>query len=181
MKKILLIATAMLVSVGVFAQGTADFSNIGAPPITNPAGDPAGPEYSAALYYAPDGVTDEGMFMQLGAAASLLGNGVVFAGTRTTPSTTPGGGVCNFQVRAWLTAEGTYEENLTKPGVGQVGRSAILNMPTGNPSAVPATLPTSLVADGGLQGFQITIVPEPSVVALGLLGAGALLLLRRRK
>jgi hypothetical protein len=33
----------------------------------------------------------------------------------------------------------------------------------------------------GLQSFQLTQVPEPSVIALGALGAGCLLLLRRRK
>jgi len=33
----------------------------------------------------------------------------------------------------------------------------------------------------GLQSFQLHTVPEPSVIALGALGAGCLLLLRRRK
>ena len=33
----------------------------------------------------------------------------------------------------------------------------------------------------GLQSFQLYIVPEPSVIALGVLGAGCLFLLRRRK
>jgi hypothetical protein len=40
------------------------------------------------------------------------------------------------------------------------------------------TLPPTLV---GLQSFQLHTVPEPSVIALGALGAGCLLLLRRRK
>jgi hypothetical protein len=33
----------------------------------------------------------------------------------------------------------------------------------------------------GLESFQLYVVPEPSVIALGALGAGCLLLLRRRK
>jgi hypothetical protein len=33
----------------------------------------------------------------------------------------------------------------------------------------------------GLQSFQLYIVPEPSVIALGVLGAGCLFMLRRRK
>jgi len=34
----------------------------------------------------------------------------------------------------------------------------------------------------GLQSFQLyTVVPEPSVIALGVLGAGCLFMLRRRK
>jgi len=33
----------------------------------------------------------------------------------------------------------------------------------------------------GLQSFQLYIVPEPSTIALGILGAGCLFLLRRRK
>jgi len=41
------------------------------------------------------------------------------------------------------------------------------------------TLPPTL---RGLQSFQLyTVVPEPSVIALGVLGAGCLFLLRRRK
>ena len=33
----------------------------------------------------------------------------------------------------------------------------------------------------GLESFQLFSVPEPSVIALGVLGAGCLFLLRRRK
>jgi hypothetical protein len=175
MKKILLIAVAAFVSVSVYAQGTVDFANIGgqirlAPEMGGgPA--PAGASIMAALYWAPDGVTDNAAFMQVGASANLLAPGTVVGGTRTAPVTPPGA-TANFQIRAWEVASGATFDEATHRGI-----SDIVSVATGNPTVTPPGVPGSL----GALSVQMAIVPEPSVIALGALGAGALLLLRRRK
>jgi hypothetical protein len=177
MKKILLIAVAAFVSVSVYAQGTVNFSNIGRQVLQAPEKGggvvPAGAGFMAALYWAAAGVTDESAFMQIGAAATFLAPGTIVAGTRTAPVTPPGASA-NFQVRVWEVADPNH-----------VGKSAILTVDSGDPTTVPPGTPGSLTGtapgQGNLQNIQMEIVPEPSVIALGALGAGALLLLRRRK
>jgi len=56
---------------------------------------------------------------------------------------------------------------------------------TGSPNGSPATLPTATpYGAGGVKDLTLqplTITPEPSTIALGGLGAAALLLFRRRK
>jgi hypothetical protein len=81
----------------------------------------------------------------------------------------------NVQVRAWATAGGvtSYEAAKGAPG-GKWGESNIISIKTGGYDNPPA-LAANLV---GLTGFQL--VPEPSTIALVLLGAAALLLRRRQ-
>jgi hypothetical protein len=169
MKKILLIAVAAFISVSVYAQGTVNFSTVGAPGILQAAEKggglvPSGATFQAGLFFAPQGVTDDAMFMQVGAPGSFISGGRVFAGTRETPTA----GTFNFQVRVWEVADPNHK-----------GSSSIFEITTGNPNAVPATPAAGIVP--GFNGLQMSVVPEPSVIALGALGAGALLLLRRRK
>jgi MYXO-CTERM domain-containing protein len=188
MKKILLIALMAFAGAGVYAQGNITFSTLGATVqptvITTETGAPAGAGYMAALYFAPSGVTDASMFMQAGPSANFVAStGLLSAGTRTAPTEAPGGDG-NFQIRAWATAFGaTYEEAVAAGGVA--GESAIIPSGTALTTGTPPPTPTSLVAAANAAGlplgFQMTSVPEPSVIALGLLGAGALLALRRRK
>jgi hypothetical protein len=168
MKKILLILVAAFISVSAYAQGTVNFAT-GSATVTRAAEKgggsvPTGTTYMAGLFFAPVGVTDENMFMQLGASAGFAPvPGKINAGTRTTPEF----GTFNFQVRVWEVADPNH-----------TGMSDIVVVTTGNPNGMPTpTLPASL----GLTSFQMVVVPEPSVIALGALGAGALLLLRRRK
>ena len=91
-----------------------------------------------------------------------------------------------FQVRVWdnvalTTATGktagqqTWADVLANPNVAR-GLSTVFVVPyqLGGGSILPPN-------DIGLQSFQLFIVPEPSVIALGVLGAGCLFLLRRRK
>jgi hypothetical protein len=180
MKKILLIAVAAFVSVSAFAQGTVNFSNLGRPIMTADgstgagAAVPAGNAFMAALFYAPPGTTDMNAFMQVGAAANFIAAGTIVGGTRTAP-VTPAGAAAAFQIRVWEVATGADYDSATHRGA-----SNIVEGNTGNPEAIPPGTPLNLVA-AGLTGFQMEILPEPSVIALGALGAGALLLLRRRK
>jgi len=85
------------------------------------------------------------------------------------------GDVWTIQMRVWENKGGnllTWDAAmaLNDPTLLR-GESALLNISLG-------VQPVNLL---GLQSFNIHQVPEPSVIALGVLGVGALLLFRRRK
>jgi len=107
-----------------------------------------------------------------GRTAALAANPVVpdVAGGGTDRGT--------FQVRVWDSRNGTvltWDQALTTPGEA-FGYSDLFTVPyaLGVGIATPPNLE-------GMQSFSLTIVPEPSVIALGVLGAGCLFMLRRRK
>ncbi|MBI3871274.1 MAG: PEP-CTERM sorting domain-containing protein [Verrucomicrobia bacterium] len=94
-----------------------------------------------------------------------------------------GGHAAVVQVRAWDNAGGTVNTwaDLLKNDNLARGKSKLVNYNVagidddGNP-----TSPAKNLVDAGLESFGLYIVPEPSVVALGALGLGALLLRRRK-
>ena len=198
MKKLLLTAAAVLATLNMYAQGTAqgivNFATVG---VTDDRriwvnttgnvmeGSKAAAGYVVALYWGPAGsVTDAG-FTQIGPAALFLTtattSGTFNGGGRTiTYPGTVGGAVLSLQARAWNTAGGaTWEEALLNPQ-GQVGKGRPFDMDTKDP-AIPTEQPPTVGQNAGWNGFAITPVPEPSAIALGLLGVGTLLMLRRRK
>lgn len=84
-----------------------------------------------------------------------------------------------FIVRAWDNRGGTitsWLQVLQDPTIPH-GESTIftVNAPLG---LAPTITPPNMQ---GWESFQLFAVPEPSVIALGILGAGCLFLLRRRK
>lgn len=85
-----------------------------------------------------------------------------------------------FQIRAWDNLGGTITSWATVVGNPAIPRgftevvSAGPLGGTGTPTATPAFLT-------GITSFQLFIVPEPSAIALGALGLGTLMFLRRRK
>jgi hypothetical protein len=184
MKKLVIMAAAVFATVNIFAQGTVNFSNIGisAPVFNTKTGANAisGTSFSVALYFAPytagiDTPPDDSTMVQLGASASLVAAGTYNAGTRTADIAPPGF-FGWFQVRSWETSFQSYDGAAN--GGGLVGKSGVTKIDTGDPTTVPPGTPASLK---GISGIQLAVVPEPSVIGLGLLGAGALFLLRRRK
>jgi hypothetical protein len=191
MKKILIVAAmAGLVAANSFGQGSVIFSNSGGAPVTiddNAAlRAPAGSTYRVELVYAPDGTATadfDSMAVRVGAAANFGPTpGSFSGGGRTVNNLTPAGGFGLFQVRGWTSAYGTdYTTGVaagSQGGLNKAGKSNIVRVDTANPLIGEPDV--SIVA-AGLQGFSLTTVPEPSAIALGLLGAGTLLLLRRRK
>jgi hypothetical protein len=185
MKKLVIMAAAVFATVNIFAQGTVNFSNIGisAPVFNTKTGANAisGTSFTVALYFAPstgaagEAPPDDSTMVQLGASASLVAAGTYNAGTRTADIAPPGF-FGWFQVRAWETSFGSYDSAANQ--LGLVGKTAVTKIDTGDPTTVPPGTPASLK---GISGIQLAVVPEPSVIGLGLLGAGALFLLRRRK
>jgi hypothetical protein len=90
-----------------------------------------------------------------------------------------------FQVRVWDTKGGTinsWTEALNAWNAGQIalGWSDLFSVPY--PLGGTQNPPNQQINMQGLQSFNLTmVVPEPSTIALGILGAGCLFLLRRRK
>jgi hypothetical protein len=169
MKKALLAIAAMAVSASVFAQsndGTLVFKNLG---VQNAAG--------TGTYNVP-------LFANNGDA--ILGN-----------STTGGG-----SLQGGVTVGLFLSSNLNTPiATGFLGTGAAAQQPyiitpapaqtisvPGQPPGTPAgggtpITPPSLTGWGSEtgSGFELNIAPEPSTIALGVLGIGALVLARRRK
>jgi hypothetical protein len=181
MKKLLIAIAAVLVTAATYGQGQVAFANrVGAAGLDAPVkiqGTENGPgsAYSAQLFLVGAG----------GALTPLTPATTFFDATATAPTrsqywqgqtvTVPGisSGDAQFQVRAWQTAAGGYDQAKasTTFGWGQsdVFTAAVTLAP--NP-------PGNLV---NLQPFTVTVVPEPSVIALGVLGAAALLLRRKKQ
>jgi hypothetical protein len=76
-----------------------------------------------------------------------------------------------FVVRVWRTSFGSYEAAVG--AADTYGQSAPFMLTVGGGNLPPATLTT-------LQSFGVGIFPEPSTVAIGVLGAVVLLFCRRR-
>jgi hypothetical protein len=180
MKKLLIIAAFMAAALSTSAQGTVNFVNR----ITGTLDAPV---------FGIDGVTPlngSGFMAQLYAGTSAdslqavgnpapfrTGTGAGYWNPTAAPSTEAlrvvngiaGGANAFVQVVAWDVASGA-----TYAAAGIKGASPVFQVAlggAGNPPSTPAVLT-------GLQSFSL--VPEPSTIALGLLGAAALLLRRRK-
>jgi len=122
--------------------------------------------------------------------ALTLSNGRFTGGTDTTGSDVAAGGGAWLTVVGWTGGFANLQAAIT--GGAQVGESTIFELTTGGggsppSSAEPITSSTALTgflggtAFGGVAMQPITGTPEPTTLALGGLGAAALLFLRRKK
>jgi len=187
MKKLLVTLAAVLVSVSAFAQGqfgTIVFNNRN---LTAPGGG----TYNAPINNVTDPAnTHAQLYLVTGSGASAVytplnplqvfrasPNQAFFTGPVSVDVTgqAPGTSGLNFVVRAWEGA-GTYETATAR------GESALITVAAGLGGTTQGGaifLPPDLGGPNGLQSFAI-IVPEPSTIAFGLLGAAALLYRRRK-
>jgi len=202
MKKILLLAAIIATAVSSYGQGIVNFNNrvladpngplVDAPVYLNSVASGVrllggGAEgYRAALYGAVGNLASDSSLVLL----TNPGDGQAAVPFRTTAATAgyvdvqqsggrsiPGAGysaTVTLQVRAWEGGYATYDAALAA-GNARTGKSNLIVVTT-------TTGPTDQVVPrlAGLQSFAITI-PEPSSIALGLLGLGAVALIRRRK
>jgi hypothetical protein len=81
-------------------------------------------------------------------------------------------------IRVWDNQGGTVTAWDTAVQRGNVAIGESLPFTVSDQLGGGVVLPPTL---RGLESFNLAIVPEPSVIALGVLGAGCLFLLRRRK
>jgi len=202
MKKLLLAAFCLGTALSALAQGTLNFGNVIATRTTNSAGAGFPPAnstaYSAGLYWGAAG-TAEGSLQLLPAASGGVTTtwnansaGLYQGGLATFP--VAGGTQIALQVRVWAAGFASYEAALTSAPAGSLfGRGPVQLLTLGNAPGVPLnTPPADMNAVAGHDGTTDTAltrfliapvgpVPEPSSIALGLLGLGAIVLFRRRK
>jgi hypothetical protein len=145
--------------------------------IDNRTGLPAASgKFYAGLYYSLDlGATEWEEFNFVDGSRANVMSGLFIGGTEIIPSTMPGQMVL-LQVRTWEQAYETLEMQFAS-GRGDIGFSKIMSLTLGG-----GVLPTpSLTAQGGLESFGTFLIPEPSMLAFGLLGTlGGIFLARRR-
>jgi len=179
MKKLLITLAAVLVSVSSFAQGSVIFNNrtqTGDAPVSRPNGTGAGAGVTAQLYLQ----TAPGVFTPLSPTTTFRTSSpaAAFFVTEINPFNVTGvlpGQSATFKLVAYDTTLGSYEAAVAAGGLrGQSDPFTIAQL--GGTPAGGAPIPTPSL--NGLTGF--VLVPEPSTIALGVLGAAALLYRRRK-
>jgi hypothetical protein len=194
--KYLVIVGTVLVNLNGYSQGIVGFNNTAGTAVMNSlTGLPAaanllrvGLYYNLNLDARPDTLVADDSFTQAGTFTAVLGGGLFLGNTRTIPAPAAPGSPVLLQVRAWSSTFATYEEAFNAgfagtPGV-LVGHSILMGTDEamrvimgGGTIGIP-----SLTIQGGMTSFAVAPVPEPSMIALSLLGGlGAMMLLRRRK
>jgi PEP-CTERM motif len=174
MKKILLTSIALASCVSAFGQGSILFENIdnsSAGVTLNTAGTP---------------LTGSGLVVEL-----LWNNGSAFVLEDTFTSTFTGAGGGNPAQAPGLFNGGAVvipsaglqafevEGFYTSGGTPYSGKTASFTATVNSGSTPPVTLDSG--SWNGQLALTATVVPEPATIALGGLGAAALLLFRRRK
>lgn len=191
MKKLLVIGWLVAGAMAAHAQGTVHFANyggaipLGQAPVyfagdlrpTAPLGGfglAGGPWFLAQLQ-----VNVAGTWTDVGAASSfhtVTGKGYWTRADVSVPGVA-GGATATLRVVAWATELGSSYDAALATGLGGVGTSSDLTVVLGG-EGEPPTPPAQLTS---LTPFTISAtIPEPSMAALGLLGAG-LLGIRRKK
>jgi hypothetical protein len=191
MKKLLLTAAAAILALNTFGQGSGsvNFNSIGSGNFVRDeqGGLAAGSEYRVALYWGRSTETDDRNLTQIGASAAMLSgtsagyfNNLGRTITYDASYGTGPGAILGFQIRGWKTRGGTLTTWDSAVAAGaETGKSGIFTQKSKDDANPTELRPNIGFAPGFAGGFQI--VPEPSTYALGLLGVGALLMLRRRK
>jgi hypothetical protein len=181
MKKTLIILAALASAGAAYAQGTVTFFS--ASPINMANGTTGvGTGYTAGLFLATDRATPLGTTTFLTSG----GEGYLDAKDFVVPGFPTGSNNARFVVRVWETAAGSYAAQ-TSGFHGEFDGTANLGtgtgFTTGSLGGPVAGAPPALPPDLGpnFPGFNLVAVPEPSTYALGVLGLGALAMMRRRK
>jgi hypothetical protein len=180
MKKLLIVFASVAITIAAQAQGTVNFNNrvssfgVDAPVILGLGGigPGPGPTYSAGLWYNGSLVPGSVTTFRDGTSNPLLAkyiNGL----TVTLPSTTAGQQNVQVEMRAWPTSAGSYDA-ATVEQRGTSGALTIATLGGGTDPTANNNFPSTFT------GFTIPPIPEPSTLALGVLGFAALLLRRRK-
>jgi len=186
MKKLAILAALAAASLSSYAQGKITFSNRVVGTVDAPIFDVGGTAKLsgtgawAQIYAGPAGVTDASKLVAVGSPVNFrTGAAAGYVQPPASDVTINGvnaGAVATLQVRAWTGTATSFEA--AKAAGASYGSSAIFQSAAlgGDPGtgAPPLTSPALV----GLTSFSL--VPEPSTIALGALGAAALLLRRRK-
>ena len=179
MKKLLIALAAVFITAASYGQGQLVFNTkvgttVDAPVLIAGTQNGPGPTFTAQLYLSSGGsltaLTPATVFRAPQAGAGAIANRYVQPVDITVPGVASGANA-TLVMRAWETAK-YANADAAKTG-GELGESAPITIALGGGLLTPANLV-------GLQGFSIPVIPEPSVIALAVLGASALLLRRRK-
>jgi hypothetical protein len=186
MKKLLLTALLVTLSVAAFAQGTVNFSNFANAPLrlkysTSPGGYydyasyiahqgqniESGAAYNVALLYQPVGSTTYTVY----STATMSGTAGYFnAGTAYIPGYAQGSTV-NLLLQVWQSSYASFDDAVSSGGF--FGDSYPFSVVVSGGTSSPAKL--------AFTAFAIhQLIPEPTITALGLFGIAGLFLARRR-
>lgn len=195
MKKTLITLSLVVATTAAFAQGKVNLANDVNSPITLDiaakvmAAD-AGVAGAAVATTGPlpSGISLKvGLYSISGTTYTLQGSTVInptggtgydagtISPTKIVLTGVPGGTAANFQVKIWDNAFASPELSTT-----YYGENTVFSMVPGMSIAYPNTY------NGGSTTWKagpivVSVVPEPSTMALAGLGAAALLIFRRRK
>jgi len=147
----------------------------------------SGTGYVAELWGAAGANAPEGTLTKLASSTFRTGTGagILFGNLSVmVPGATIDGAdkKGTFQLRAWNVglsgALATWNDVMNSATIPH-GSSDVFSPPAnlGGTGTPPATTPNLT----GLTSFNLYVVPEPSAIALGVLGLGTLMFLRRRK
>jgi len=186
MKKLLSALACVMMVAYANAQGTVNFGNSAANTVkfSNGTAVPIAQFSVGLLYWAsdPGAVNFDTGSLSLANLIKTSSNfilpGRFIGGTATTPNTTAGGTPAWFAVIAWQSSYASYDACYNAGG--QVGWTlTAFQNPTGDPNKMP-TPDTPATLSGFVGINNVHPVPEPTTMALGLLGVAALLLRRRK-
>jgi hypothetical protein len=166
--------------------GTQTYSGVaigGSATGSGPTGYGNGNNYSIELYAAATSVGVLAPESSLTAVPNALAtfNTTGFAGTWdaaggvvvSVPQVAVGA-TGSFQLQAWYNGGGTLTYAQDQAGAGPYGSSTEVDITLGGATAPPVSL-------NPITSFSLITVPEPSTVALGVIGASAFLMRLRRK
>jgi hypothetical protein len=164
MKKLLVVGACVVGIAAAQAQGTVNFANLAGAniqPIMDVGGTATLDAGWAQLELA-DGTA-------LGTPVAMIAGGLFFGPAIDTG--VAAGTAVDLVVRAWDGGDGSAP-------AGNIGVSDVFSVTTGGVGDPPGPPADIVFAGGGMQSFAL--VPEPTTLALALLG-GIALMFRRRK
>jgi hypothetical protein len=188
MKKLILTLALAAVTTFTYAQGTIQFLNTGptrfnvngARPLSASAGGPVGGTYNFGVFVGTTAASLSAV--NIGAVGTNTSTGGLMSGPSPNAFQLPGfdaNTTVFIQIRGWESRFGQDYNQAVAAG-SLHGSSATLPFLLGPASGPGAVIWAADVAD--LTKLQaINLVPEPSTIALAVLGLGSLLLFRRRK
>lgn len=192
-KKLALAIAVIGLSVSSYGQGFVNFNNnnvaggVIAPVSFSNGTLVSGTGYYAQLFSAVGAGASEGSLVAAGTAVNFRGGANVgfvqqsgtAIGAQGSTTVNPAvavsanPGVVTLQLRVWSSAFATYAAAVSANNA-EWGKSALFSVTSVGAPGTPADLT-------GLTAFSLNPVPEPTTIALGILGAGSLLFLRRKK
>lgn len=180
MKKLAIALCLTATVLTAMGQGTVQFNNrltavgINAP-VTYMGAGVEGPAFVGQLF-----VDNGGSYEPIGTPVDFrtgVAAGYVNGGEVAIASIAPGNSA-TLVLRAWNSAAGSDWSTASSSPAGIVGESNPVTVSLGG--EIPGAPPAPAANLVGLQAFSLVAVPEPSTIALGVLGLAALALRRRK-